>query len=93
MKIFLYILVDPDKPSKCKVGITKNPDQRIKAYRTANPECFFSVVYSIPDKRHEKQVISLLKEIFTVRSEYIHSSPKLVQNIIEGYLDDNDIQY
>ncbi|UOK16772.1 hypothetical protein [Vibrio phage phiKT1024] len=93
MNLYLYILVDPDKTSRCKVGITKNPDQRIKAYKTANPECYFSVVYIIPDRVHEKKVLSLLKEIFTVKSEYVHSSPKIVQNIIEGYLDDNEIDY
>lgn len=91
--LFLYILVDPDKPMKCKVGITKNPEQRIRPYRTSNPDCYFSVVYEIPDKIHEKYILELVKSIFTVKSEYIHGSPKIIQNVIEGYFDDREIDY
>ena len=91
--IYLYIMVDPDKEHKCKVGITKNPQQRIKPYRTSNPDCFFKVVYTIPHKRHEKEILNLLKMACTVKSEYIHGSPNIVQNIIEGYFDDHDIDY
>lgn len=91
--MFLYILVDPDKTNKCKIGITKNLKQRIKPYRTANPDCYFKVSYVIPDKSHEKRIIDLLKDVFQVRSEYIHGSPKIVQNIIEGYFDDHEIEY
>lgn len=89
----LYILIDPDKSHRCKVGISKNPDQRIRAYRTANPDCYFSKIYEIPHRMHEKRILSVLREAFTVRSEYVHASPKIVQNIIEGYFDDNDIEY
>lgn len=91
--VFYYILVDPDKIGRCKIGITKNPDERIRSYRTANPDCYFKKIYSIPDKIHEKRILSLLKNVFTVRSEYVYCSPNIAQNIIEGYFDDNDIQY
>lgn len=91
--IYYYILVDPDKKNRCKIGITINPDQRLRAYRTANPDCYFLKVYTIPHKDHEKEILRLLKNVFTVRSEYIHGSPKFIQNIIEGYFDDNDIDY
>lgn len=89
----LYILIDPDKNNRCKVGITKNPNQRVKAYRTANPDCYFSEVYEIPHKLHEKRILDLLKDVFNVRSEYVHGSPRLVKNIIEGYFEDNEIEY
>lgn len=91
--LYFYILIDPDKTNKCKVGITINPDQRLKPYRTANPDCYFKKVYTIPDKIHEKRILSLLKDVFTVRSEYVHGSPNIVQNIIEGYFTDNEISY
>lgn len=86
-------MVDPDKPNKCKLGITQDPTQRIKAYRTAAPQSFFFKVYESFDKRHEKRILSLLKEIVTVDREYVHCSPSFAQNIIEGYFDDNNIPY
>jgi len=93
MAIYLYILADPDKPAKTKIGITKNPKQRIKSYRTSAPGSFFSALYVIPDKIHEKKILDILKDRFRVQSEYIHCQPKLVQNIIESYLIDNDIVF
>ena len=88
-----YILIDPDKSNRCKLGITKNPAQRLRAYRTANPDCYFQKIYDIPDIIHEKRILNIMKDVFTVRSEYIHGSPRIIQNIIEGYFDDNDIEY
>lgn len=87
-KLFLYILTDPDKPHRCKVGITKKPDQRIRAYKTANPQCKFSFIREIPHKRIEKEVLYHLKGVFRVDSEYVWSNPTIVQNIIEGLFDD-----
>lgn len=81
-------MVDPDKPSKCKVGITKDPTQRIKAYRTAAPNCYFSNVYSDVEHKHEKRILDILKDIFKVQSEYVHAEPRIVQNIVEGYFND-----
>jgi hypothetical protein len=81
-------MVDPDKPNKCKVGITKNPDQRIKAYRTASPQCYFLSVYTDIDKHHEKRILELLRDIAMVDREYVHCSPTLVRSVVEGYLED-----
>lgn len=83
-----YVLNDPDKPNGCKVGITKNPEQRIKSYRTAAPNCSFIKVFKNVEKYHEKRILDLLKDIYTVQSEYVHASPKMVLNTIEGYFDD-----
>ena len=86
-------MVDPDKPKKCKVGITKNPDNRLRSYRTASPQCYFEEIYNIPDKIHEKNLLYELSGAFIVDHEYIHADPKLIKNIVESYFDDNDIDY
>ena len=88
-----YILIDPHKPDYCKLGITKDPEQRIKAYRTAAPDCYFKKIYEIPDIRHERKILDLLRESFKVNREYVHCNPIIVQNIIEGYITDVDIEY
>lgn len=89
--IFYYILVDPDKPNRCKLGITKNPKQRLKSYQTANPQCFFESVYTIPDKIHEKKLLDILNDCFRVNREYVHANPSIVKNIIEGYFLEKNI--
>jgi hypothetical protein len=91
MSIFYYILVDPDKPTKTKLGITKNPQTRIKAYKTAAPSCYFLAVYPLPDQSHEKKILNLLRDRFKVQSEYVHCHPELIKNIVEGYLVDNQL--
>ena len=86
-------MVDPDKPTKCKIGITTNPDQRLRTYRTAAPQAVYLKLYKVPEKYHERCVLELLKDRFRVDSEFVHCHPKLVQNIVEGYLDDKGISY
>lgn len=86
-------MVDPDKPQKVKVGITINVQQRIRAYRTANPQCYFFALYKDFDKSHEKKILELFKDMFRVDSEYIHCRPDIAKNIIEGYFVDNDISF
>ena len=87
-QLYLYILNDPDKPTRCKIGITINPEQRIRAYRTANPQCKFSYITEIENKRFEKEVLYHLKGQFRVDSEYVHCNPIIVQNIVEGLVTD-----
>ena len=86
MDLYLYIMVDPDKMNRCKVGITKNPEQRIRAYKTANPKCYFSYVSAIKNKYVEKTVLYELKGAFVVDSEYVWSNPIIVQNIVESII-------
>lgn len=90
--LYYYIMVDPDKPNKCKLGITKNPKQRIRAYKTAAPNCYFLSTYKIPNKLHEKRILELIKDVFRVESEYVHCNPALIKNIVEGYFVDNNIE-
>lgn len=87
-QLYLYILLDPDKPNFCKIGISTNPTNRLKTYRTASPNCSFFKTYPINDKIHEKKILNILKDTFIVRSEYVHCNPHIVHNIIESYFDD-----
>lgn len=89
-------MFDPDKVYSCKLGITKNPNQRIKPYRTSNPNCYFYKIYKLQSdrsivKKYERELLATFQTIFTVRSEYIKASPKMVSNIIESYFDDLEI--
>jgi len=86
--LYFYIMNNPDVKNRCKVGITKNPDQRIKAYQTANPSCYFSYLIEIDNKVHEKLIIDILKDVFFTSREYIYGHPEIVENIISGYFDD-----
>jgi len=81
-------MFDPDKPSKCKVGITINIEQRLRSYRTASPQCTFTYTTEIPNKRFEKEIHELLKDTILLDREYVHCNPTIVQNIIEGYMTD-----
>jgi len=89
--MFYYILTDEDKPGKCKLGITKDPKQRIRAYKTGSPNCYYEAIYYIDDKIHEKKILDLLKDRFYVQREYVNANPALIKNIIEGYLTDNNL--
>ena len=91
--LYYYIMVDPDKPHRCKLGITGNTVSRLRAYRTANPSCYFYSTYIIPDRIHERRILELLRDRFTVRSEYVHCHPRLVKNIVEGYFMDQEISF
>ena len=91
--MYYYLLVDPDKPTKCKVGVTKDPKQRIRAYKTAAPQCFFHKVYNDIDRQHEKRILEELRGHARVDSEYVHCHPHMVQNIVEGYFLDHDIDF
>jgi hypothetical protein len=86
-------MVDPDKPQKCKLGITTDPSSRIKAYKTAAPNCYFLHTYSIPHRMHEKRILEIVRKVAKVQSEYVHCSPSLIKNIVESYFLDNDIDY
>ena len=88
--MFYYLMVDPDKKNKCKFGITKNPEQRIKPYRTANPQCYFSKVWEIDGALQESEILKLLKDAkFIVHREYVHAPAALVETIINNYFIDN----
>jgi len=88
-----YLLVDPDKPKKCKLGITINPKQRLRAYRTAAPSCYFKKLYPNFNRVHERPILDVMRDVAMVQSEYVHFHPDLVQNIVEAYFDDNNITY
>ena len=90
-QMFLYVLVDPDKNDVYKVGITTNPDQRLRTYKTAAPQAFFHVIYQIPDRKHEKKIFYELSGAFRMDGETVRGPLSIITNIIEGYLRDHSI--
>lgn len=91
-QLYYYVLMDPDKTHVCKIGITTDPDSRLKAYRTAAPGAFYLGLYNLPHRSHERKILDLMKDRFPVRSEVVTCPPSLVKNIVEGYFMDNDIE-
>lgn len=85
---YVYVLADDERPSRCKVGVTQNPHQRLKSHRSTTPRVFFYSLYEVPTRAFERKVISHLKDIFTVHSEYVTANPEIVSRIIEGLLED-----
>ena len=90
-KLYLYVMVDPDKETKCKVGISKDPNRRLREYRTASPQCYMKHITEIPHRKHEKRILEELKGTAKVDREYVHLHPSIVVNIIDGYMLDNGI--
>lgn len=93
MMLYYYIMVDPDKPNKCKLGITQDPPGRMRAYKTAAPNAYFLQTYVIPDRSHERRILETIKKVARVQSEYVHCAPAFVKNVVESYFLDNDISY
>jgi len=92
-KQYFYILNEPDRAAGYKVGITTNPDQRLRTYRTASPQSYFEAVYEVPDRKHEKRIIYELSGAFRMDREVVYGPVSIIQNIIEGYLEDHGIHY
>lgn len=93
MGLFYYILVDDDTPNRCKLGVTKDPEQRLRSYRTGAPQSRYLKVYKDIDRRHEKLILELLKDILRVKNEVVYGNPEMVKNHVEGYFDDQGIEY
>ena len=91
--LYYYIMVDPDKPDKCKLGITHDPRSRMRAYKTAAPNAYYLKVYRIPERVHERRILETMRKVARVQSEYVHCAPAIVQNIVECYFADHDIAY
>lgn len=86
--LYFYILKDPDCRTKSKIGITKNPEQRLRSYRTACPQCTFSYIKEISHKKIEKDIMFHLKGQFKVDRELVHCNPSMLRNIVEGLMED-----
>ena len=85
---FIYIAVDPERIHGCKVGISNNPERRLKSFKTANPQMYMYKTWAVPNRLHEKSILDLLHDVFNKRSEWIYGHPSLVANIIDGYFVD-----
>ena len=92
---YFYILVDPDRPNVHKVGITKNPQSRIRSYRTSAPSAYFHKIYKIPKteniKKHEKEILYHLSGAFKTRAEVVSGPLKIIENIIDDYWIDHGL--
>ena len=88
---YFYILNEPDRASGYKVGITTNPDQRLKTYRTSSPQSKFESLYKIPDRKHEKRIFYELSGAFRMDREVVYGPLSIIKNIIEGYLDEQNL--
>lgn len=86
--MYYYIMVDPNKLGFCKVGITKNVTQRLKAYRTAAPQAIMFKVYDNVSRLDEKRLLDILSDIFQVDRELVKCQPEILVNIVDGYFDD-----
>ena len=84
-------MVDPDKPNICKIGSTNNLERRLKEYRTASPQAFFSKTYKIHNRSHEKKIIEILKDIVPVDRECVRTGSEMVERVIDGYMGDHDV--
>lgn len=87
---YIYILDDPDKKNKCKIGVTKNPKQRLRTFRVAAPNCNFYKLYTVPERRHEKNILSIFKDITTVHNELVSCSPEFATRVVDSYIGDLD---
>jgi hypothetical protein len=80
--------------SLIKVGITKNLDQRLRTYRTANTQLVYYKTYALDcdrseARRIERTIMEELRRWYTCRSETVYSSsPERVERIVEGLLEE-----
>ena len=90
-QLYFYILSDSDRSNGHKVGITVNPDQRLRTYRTQSPGCTFHAIYPIPDKSIETKLLYELSGAFKTVREVVYGPLSIIQNIVEGYLEEHDL--
>jgi predicted GIY-YIG superfamily endonuclease len=87
-----YYYIIKIKDSLIKVGITKNLEQRLRAYRTSDTQLEYYRTYELDLPRSEvlrieKEILSELKRWYTCRSETIESdNPRAIEMIVEGML-------
>ena len=90
-QLYFYILSDSDRANGHKVGITINPDQRLRTYRTQSPGCVFHSLYPIPNKSIETKLLYELSGAFRTVREVVYGPLPIIQNIVEGYLIEHDL--
>jgi len=91
--LYYYVLLDPDKPYQSKVGITKDPKQRLRAYKTQCPRCTMHKTWKIPTKVIERDLLNLFKEAhFIVEREVVFTSALMIERIVDGYIVDHDLE-
>jgi hypothetical protein len=94
--MYYYVLATSD--SVVKVGITKDLDQRLRNYRTANTQLVYFKTYDLgcdrkEARRIEREILTELKRWYTCRSETVYSgSPERVSRVVEGIIEELTIE-
>ena len=76
---YVYIVTNKAWPDWCKVGVSINPEQRIKGYNTGSPLRDYEMPYTIKVEDQfdvERKTIDILSKRFEVNSEWIKTSPE-----------------
>lgn len=93
---YYYLLTDRDKDKFCKLGITRNYQQRLRPYKTLSPNAYFYKVWEIPDTIQkeplERSILKVLSYIFLIKNETVIAPPAIVANVIEGFFLDENIE-
>jgi predicted GIY-YIG superfamily endonuclease len=95
--MFYYII--KIKNNLIKVGITKNLEQRLKAYRTSDPLLSYYKTYKLDLDRKEtlkleKSILNELKRWYQCRSETVESdNTRAIEMIVEGIMEEYNGTY
>jgi hypothetical protein len=93
---YYYLLTDKDKDKFCKLGVTKNYQQRLRPYKTLSPNAYFYKVWEISSNIQKEQLErSILRElscVFIIQNETVIAPPSIVANVIEGFFLDENIE-
>jgi hypothetical protein len=90
----MYYYIVETGESLIKVGITKNLEQRLRSYRTANTQLVYHKTYALNcDRREagriERTIMSELRRWYTCRSETVESGSLLrVERIVDGLMEE-----
>jgi predicted GIY-YIG superfamily endonuclease len=72
MSEYVYIIKDTGFKNRCKIGITKNPKQRIKNLQTGNSNKLILIfVLKVDDKIKSSQVESVIHKYFKEKKIWI----------------------
>jgi predicted GIY-YIG superfamily endonuclease len=95
--MFYYII--KIKNNLIKVGITKDLEQRLKAYRTSDPLLSYYKTYTLDLDRNEtlkleKSILNELKRWYQCRSETVESdNTRAIEMIVDGIMEEYNGTY
>jgi predicted GIY-YIG superfamily endonuclease len=95
----MYYYIIKIKNNLIKVGITKDLDQRLRAYRTSDPLLSYYKTYNLDlDKKGtlklEKTILNELKRWYQCRSETVESdNTRAIEMIVDGIMEEYNGTY